>query len=57
MGTVTLRDDMRTMFAAAGGLAAQFTEIELALKIVVALLTCVYLGIRIWKAAKSDKGE
>lgn len=55
MTAVNFREDMRTMLAAVGGLGAQFTGIELGLKIAVGALTCVYLCIRIWKLVKTGK--
>lgn len=55
MGAITWREDMRTMLAAVGGLGAQFTGLELGLKIAVGALTCVYLSIRIWKLVKTGK--
>ena len=43
-------EDIKTVVLATAGLAAQFTAIELTLKIIVGALTAVYLTIRIVQA-------
>lgn len=53
-----MRDTIKPLFASAGGLAAQFADIDIAIKVLIGIMTVVYLGLKIygeWKRQQNKK--